>query len=73
MINQLESKVRSDCIVTKIDEDRCKLTLAKVMPIHLIIDLDKPNAPVSPILEGKELTFVGKISNKASQMQFCII
>lgn len=48
MINQLESKVRSDCIVTKIDKDGCKLTLAKVMPIHLIIDLDKPNAPVSP-------------------------
>lgn len=48
MINQLESKVEPDCIVTKIDKDGCKLTLEKVMPVHLIIDLDKPNAPISP-------------------------
>jgi len=47
MINQLKSKVKSDCIVTRIDKDGCKLTLERVMPVHLIIDLDKPNAPVS--------------------------
>lgn len=47
MINQLKSKVKSDCIVTRIDKDGCKLTLERAMPVHLIIDLDKPNAPVS--------------------------
>lgn len=48
MIDQIEAKVNSDCIVKTIDKDRCKLTLEKVMPVHLIIDLDKLNASVSP-------------------------
>ncbi len=48
MIHQLKSKVKSDCIVTRIDKDGCKLALEKEMPVHLIIDLDEPNAPVSP-------------------------
>lgn len=48
MIDQIEAKVNSDCIVKKIDKDGCKLTLEKVMPIHLIIDLDELNASVTP-------------------------